>query len=191
MVSFGNSWLTDAESYEKDQIEKLLTPNTFVNCAGIDADLKTLLKDVFVTSKLDPSKRSAELFENYAKSLDIKETSLTKHEDEKAFFQLHMDAMETHRFQHVSEHPENPENYIPGTNAYENNAPLLKDEIKTICDINNQEAAQEMIKFPKVNYNKLNSMLGMKEALHMTLSVKNLPNVDADLQEEDGKKVEK
>ena len=97
-----------------------------------------------------------------------------------------MGAMETRRYQNVNLDDEH--------NQVGTIVPVLtrvKDkDINTFSEIKNTEAAQEIIKFPKVNHNKLNSMLGMEETLNMTLSVNKLPNQDADLEEESDSKVD-
>ena len=183
-LSFGQAFFTDADDLENDQMTKILNPEAFVSYTGIDDNLKELLKDVFGYYKTNPSRRSAELFETYAESLDIKEPSLSKHQQEHDFFQTHISAMETHRFGREVE-DDGSDSKIIGTHV-----PLMQEGDVviglTMCDINNIEAAKEMITFPKVNYNKLNSMLDIEESLHMTVSVKGLPDLDADLDEEEG-----
>ena len=136
---------SDPVMVENAQIEKLLTPNQYVELGKIkDTALQALLRNVFKTFKLEPSKRSAALFENYAESLGLQNTSLSQHLEEQEFFQRYMSAKETHRFQVV----DLDEDVIRGTHV-----PLLEDTNRgTISEIDNKRPAQASIQFPMVNY---------------------------------------
>jgi len=141
-----------------------------------------LLKDVLQNFKFQPKNRSEELFTNYAGNLETKATSLSEVKEQESFYQKYIQAMESTRHEDIDE-----DDFSSGVLS---KVPIfMKAEEKTKNETNiidKRYVTPELVTFPRVNDNKFNLMLDRPEELNMTLTVENLPNEDADLEEEQG-----